>query len=98
MRSSWLLFLPTDEQAVSFFPADGQDLHFAVFRVNVVEDPETVIRTEPKLPTRFEGGGALHRLSVPGFAAGLESQRLVDRRADQGVVLWLYGPEMLFHF
>src|SRR5208337_3129265 len=82
---------------MTHFHADCQDVHLPLLLVDVVQQPEAIVWPEPDLPRGIERGRLHERLAIPRFNIGLVEELLLDRLANQRMVLGLDGAKVLFH-
>src|SRR5262245_174044 len=87
--------LSADEQAFSLLLADGHDAHSSSLCVDNIQDPETIVGSDPNVPGCSKRRWHPQRLPVFRLNIRLELKLFAYLRADQRAILDLDRPQVL---
>jgi hypothetical protein len=97
MQSSFLKLLSPEIETVSIFDRNGQDSNLTAFDIDLVENPEAVVRPQAKLPVRPEDDWPLQWLPISGFHVRFVEQLGLYPCLNDRVVLGFDGPQVVLH-
>jgi hypothetical protein len=79
--------LSAEQQALSFFLANAQNVNHTRIGIDVVQDAKAIIRAEADLPMCLKGRWLPQRFAVPGWYVRLEVQLFLHLGEDERVML-----------